>query len=150
MSPNTPIMNAEVDSYTILQLSQMALDQAYEKNRSGGQVDDDMTNLTSTTCTSLSYKTSLSSSSQLSGWGSAVSRKSYACLRKLEEDSIKADLQKQQYQQRQQYQQQQQRFFGQQQCHQLQQQQAMMKQRQMQHISFAGDSWGYFVDTPDY
>lgn len=147
MSPDTPIMNAEVDSYTILQLSQMALDKAYEKNRSDEQVDDDMTNLTSTTCTSLSYKTSLSSSSQLSGWGSAVSRKSYACLRTLEEESIKADLQKQQYEQHQR----QQRLLRQQQYHQQQQQQAMMNQRQMMHQSpFAGDSWGYFVDTPDH
>ncbi len=135
-------MNTEVDSYTMLQLSQMALDQKYGNTGTvASQDEDEMTNLTSTTCTSLSYKTSISSSSNLSGlsgWGSAVSRKSYACLRTLEEESRKADLLKQQQQQR---------------PHTLIRPNSQFYQQgapaQIQNNRYVGDTWGYFVDTPD-
>ena len=47
-------------------------------------IDASPSDETSSTCAS-SYMSSMSSSTNLSGWGSAVSRKSYACLRTLEE-----------------------------------------------------------------
>jgi hypothetical protein len=73
-----------------------------------------------------SLASSVSSSSQLSGWGSIVSRKSYACLQTLEAEST--------------------RKYSQKRCLPQEQQQ---KRRKIQETPFVGDSWGYFVDTPD-
>lgn len=141
MAPDTPIMNAEVDSFTILQLSSLALDRSYGHTVSDTQAED----MTVTTCTSgLSYENSLSSRSNLSGlsgWGSAVSRKSYACLRTLEEESRKADLQRQQQQQ-----------LQQRHClhRQYQQNYQQVPRRPIEQPQYVGEAWGYFVDTPDH
>ena len=140
-------MNSEVDSYTILQLSQLALDEKYGNTISVSQDEDEMTNMTGTTYTSLSYKTSLSSSSNLSGlsgWGSTISRKSYACLRTLEEESRKVERQQQQYNnnlrphtlQRQS----QSKFY----------QDEASEQSQIHKSRCVGETWGYFVDTPHH
>ena len=141
------------DALTLLQLSQfstMAIDPSHEITRATPtkiipdvQADD----LTNTTCSS-SFKSSVSSSSQLSGWGSVVSRKSYACLRTLEAESAKrstAGLVSNTFAQ-----QQQQRRIDEHNLYQQQQLQRSYIQQQQQQHPFVGDSWGYFVDTPDY
>mmetsp|Transcript_16680 Transcript_16680/g.19028 ORF Transcript_16680/g.19028 Transcript_16680/m.19028 type:complete len:120 (+) Transcript_16680:173-532(+) len=70
-----------------------------------------------------SYRSSVSTSSQLSGWGSAMSRKSYACLRTLEEE-----------------------------CRRIPQRPPTAHKRRRvssTKTSSSCPSWGYFVDTPD-
>ena len=64
------------------------------------------------------FSTASSTNSNLSGWGSAVSRKSYACLKTLgETEERKMETTK--------------------------------KALPRQPRAIEGDSWGYFVDTPE-
>ncbi len=122
MSRAADMMNSsEADQLTVSQLSSLALDPyvPMKQNVEDPEVDD-------STCAS-SLASSVSSSSQLSGWGSIVSRKSYACLRTLEAESTRKHSQKRSLQQEQQ-----------------------QKRRKIQETPVLGDSWGYFVDTPDY
>lgn len=62
---------------------------------------------------------SVSASSNLSGWGSVVSRKSYACLQTLVKEEGDRD------------------------------QIASRQSRRKQNEVHSGPSWGYFVDTPE-
>ena len=111
MSEAADMMSNEVDTFSLLQLSSMALDPY--RNMAKQEADDS----TTSTCAS-GYMSTASSSSQLSGWGSVVSRKSYACLRTLEAESQRAIAQEQRV------------------------------RRQAQQTPEIGDTWGYFVDTP--
>lgn len=114
---NATKMNANTDPYTFLKMS-MALDPFDEKI-----VADDATASTY----SSRYSSSMSSSSQLSGWGSAISRKSYACLRTLEAECLEHGAPKAPpaYPR------------------------PNEMPRQQSHRAPLGDSWGYFVDTKD-
>lgn len=123
---------AQVDS---LGMSSLTLDSfSYSKTLMKPiDVNESPSDDTASTCAS-SYMSSMSSSTNLSGWGSAASRKSYACLRTLEEQQSRR------------------RPFGTtQQLQQLQPQPQQPKRmrRQIQDRSYVGESWGYFVDTPD-
>lgn len=71
----------------------------------------------STASTASSSK--LSGSSNLSGWGSAISRKSYACLKTLGENEARKEQIPSRFAAR------------------------------NTSIPQTGDTWGYFVDTPD-
>ena len=113
------------DQLTILQLSSMAMD-PYEPVKPQGSDD-------ATECTCTSSLNSLASSSQLSGWGSAVSRKSYACLQTLEAESQKRRPQLPTVTRR----------------HTLTSQQRPNRVY-TQQLPIVGETWGYFVDTPDY
>ena len=92
MSQAADMMINEVDTFSLLQLSSMALDPY--SNVAKQQADDSTTRTCASSCMSTA-----SSSSQLSGWGSVVSRKSYACLRTLEAESQRAIAQQQQVRQ---------------------------------------------------
>jgi hypothetical protein len=65
-----------------------------------------------------SFATSSTVQTNLSGWGSAVSRKSYACLKTLGENEARKEQKK-------------------------------MTRMPRTAAPVQGDSWGYFVDTPD-
>jgi hypothetical protein len=120
MSRVTDMMNhTEADELAVSQLSSLALDPV-KPNAEDSETDD-------STCAS-SFASSFSSSSQLSGWGSIVSRKSYACLRTLETESTSTGKQSQK------------RSL---------QEDGQQKRRKIQLAPIVGDSWGYFVDTPD-
>jgi hypothetical protein len=85
MSRVADMMNhSEVEQLAIHQLSLMALDPY-------ASVDSEADK---SSCAS-STMSSVSSSSQLRGWGGIVSRKSYACLRTLEAESTRRSLQQQ-------------------------------------------------------
>ncbi len=70
---------------------------------------------------SVSASSTTTSSSLLSGWGSAVSRKSYACLKTLGETEARK----------------------------MQRYPRTIASRQISRVEPMGDTWGYFVDTPD-
>ena len=76
--------------------------------------------------TSESTASTLSSTrTNLSGWGSAISRKPYACLKTLgENESRKMNLPRQS--------------------------RAAVPRSKPMGMNVQGDSWGYFVDTPEY
>jgi hypothetical protein len=77
----------------------------------------------SQTCTPSSYNTAASTtSSNLSGWGSAISRKSYACLKTLDETETRKMLASKPPKQ--------------------------LSSRQLSS-TVSGQSWGYFADTID-
>ena len=113
------------DQLTLLQLSSMATD-PYDMVKA--QASDDATE-----CTCTSSLSSLASSSQLSGWGSAVSRKSYACLQTLEAESQKRRPQLPTVTRR----------------HTLPVQERPNRVY-TQKLPIVGETWGHFVDTPDY
>ena len=122
---NHNMNNNQVDS---LAMSSLTLDSFSYSKTLMKPIDTSSSDDTSSTCAS-SYMSSMSSSTNLSGWGSAISRKSYACLRTLEEESRRQPYQRPAAAQ--------------------QQHQSKQVRRQIQDRSYVGDSWGYFVDTPD-
>lgn len=115
-------MDSEQDRLTLLRLSEMSIN-AY-KLPSDSRCDD----ATNSTCGS-SFKSSVSSSSQLSGWGSTISRKSYACLRTLEAETVRREATRH-------------RFPAVPRC--------PSSIQQLQSQPSANASWGYFVDTPEH
>ena len=111
MSEAANMMSNEVDMRTILQLSSMALDP--QENMTKEQADDSSASSTLLT----SSISSVSSSSQLSGWSNLASKKACICLRTLEAESKGTVSQER------------------------------IARRRVQEIPPLGDTWGYFVDT---
>lgn len=123
-----PQNNAGLDPYALIQLSSMSLDPFAVDYPTKGHLGCDDATASTNSCSS-SFKSTVSSSSQLSGWGSAISRKSYACLRTLEaECRHKGTLQHNNIS----------RAYG----------KYDLKPQQVQ-TQYVGEGWGYFVDTPD-
>ena len=121
MSKAADMMSSEMDAFAVMQLSALAAD-PYKTMKHGDAVTqaDDSTSRTSAS----SFVSTVSSTSQLSGWGSAISRKSYACLRTLEEETRRFPHQQQAVAQK-------------------------LVRRNLQQTPYNGETWGYFVDTPD-
>ena len=124
---NTNNNNNMIDQVDTFGMSTLALDSFSFSDTLMKPINASMSDDTSSTCTS-SCMSSFSSSTNLSGWGSAISRKSYACLRTLEEES---------------------RMQPYKTAAARQQQQSKQVRRQVEERSYVGESWGYFVDTPD-
>jgi hypothetical protein len=127
--PSTQGTNADFDAYALIHISSLAIDPFADDCPSKYTVGvDDATSRTVSSTSS--YKSSISSSSQLSGWGSAISRKSYACLRTLEAEC---------------------RLKGTPPCNNIPRhyraREPMPQQQKETH--FVGEGWGYFVDTKE-